>query len=160
MRAERLRGHHGLMNGDGAPCRPSATRHTQSRIEQWKYTDLRGALEGQVAAVSPKQILHSDRNPFAAVSAFQLSIADGCSQVPSSQIPLGIEMFDLGQLDDGAPDWVRQNYGEVLSRSAMGEASLAMMRGGIAMRVTAVTTPPVHLDSCKRRTPFIAGCCW
>jgi Fe-S cluster assembly protein SufD len=115
------------------------------RIEQWKYTDLRGALEGQVAAVSPKQILHSDRNPFAAVSAFQLSIADGCSQVPSSQIPLGIEMFDLGQLDDGAPDWVRQNYGEVLSRSAMGEASLAMMRGGIAMRVTAVTTPPVHL---------------
>ncbi len=115
------------------------------RIEQWKYTDLRGALEGQVAAVFPKQILHPDIDPFAAVSAFQLSIADGCFQLRSSQIPLGIEMFDLGQLDDGAPDWVRQNYGEVLSPSAMGEASLAMMRGGIAMRVTAATTTPVHL---------------
>jgi Fe-S cluster assembly protein SufD len=122
---------------DGVPNR---------RIEQWKYTDLRSALEGQGATVPPNQIMHSDPNPFSAISAFQLSIANGCLQEPSSQVPLGIELFDLGQLDDGVPDWVRQNLGEVLSRSAMGEASLGMMRGGIAMRVTAATTKPVHLE--------------
>lgn len=115
------------------------------RIEQWKYTDLRGALEAQSAAVSPGPVLHSDRNPFAAISAFQLSIADGSLTPPDSQIPPGIELFGLGQIDDGTPDWVKQNLGDVLSRSAMGEASLAMMRGGIAMRVTAATTTPVHL---------------
>ncbi|HWE06870.1 MAG TPA: Fe-S cluster assembly protein SufD [Rhizomicrobium sp.] len=117
------------------------------RIEQWKYTDLRGALEGQSATASSKPLLRPDRNPFAAISTFQLSIADGCLGEPNSQIPAGIELFNLGQLDDGAPDWVRQNLGEVLSRSAMGEASLAMMRGGLAMRVSAATTIPVHLGS-------------
>ncbi|HWY13774.1 MAG TPA: Fe-S cluster assembly protein SufD [Rhizomicrobium sp.] len=116
------------------------------RIEQWKYTDLRGALEAQSAAVLAGPVLHSDGNPFAAISAFQLSISNGCLQEPSSQIPLEIELFDLGRLDDEAPNWVRQNFGEALSRNTMGEASLGMMRGGIAMRVTAATTTPVHLD--------------
>lgn len=115
------------------------------RIEQWKYTDLRGALEAQSATLPARPVLHPDRNPFTAISALRLSIVDGCLKVPNSTIPPGIELFDLGQLDDSAPGWVKQNLGEVLSRSAMGEASLGLMRGGLAMRVTAPTSTPVDL---------------
>lgn len=115
------------------------------RTEQWKYTDLRGALEAQSAAVSPRLVLHSDRDPFGAISAFQISIADGYFAAPDAQIPPGIELFGLGEIDDGAPGWVKQNLGEVLSRRAMGDASLAMMRGGLAMHVTAAMAAPVHL---------------
>lgn len=115
------------------------------RVEEWKYSDLRNALEadGETCRLPSG----SDLDPFARIEAYQLVVRDGRLDAPPSgaNAPDGVEQYDLAMRDGDAPDWVRENLGNILPGNAMGHASLALMRGGVALRITRATDLPLHL---------------
>ena len=79
------------------------------RVEDWKYSDLRVALDGA-----------NDAAPTA-----NWDIAT---------LPSGVELFDLAGLSS-APDWVVKNFGGTSAPDAMSSASLAQARAGFALRI-------------------------
>jgi Fe-S cluster assembly protein SufD len=114
------------------------------RIEEWKYSDLRNALEAPRAHAKR---LTCAADPFAAIGGNRLVITDGRLDPNNSDHALsrGVDIVDLAALRDDAPDWLRTNFGEVLKGGAPGQASLAMMRGGVALRITSEVITPIHL---------------
>src|SRR5882724_3412453 len=80
------------------------------RIENWKYTDLKSALESA-----------NDSG----AGAVEWSIAS---------VPSEVELFDLAGLEN-APQWVQAHLGKAAVAEAMPAASLAMARTGFAIRV-------------------------
>src|SRR5579871_4933464 len=80
------------------------------RIENWKYTDLKTALEAA--------------NDFYG-SAIEWRIAS---------VPAGVELYDLSDLAN-APDWVKAHLGKAAGADAMPAASLVLARCGFALRV-------------------------
>jgi Fe-S cluster assembly protein SufD len=82
------------------------------RVEEWKYSDLRSALESR---------------PIQTIARADWTI---------EALPDGVEMFDLAVLGAGAPDWVAANLGAVQPNAgAMDAVSLALARGGVALRI-------------------------
>ncbi|HWD28468.1 MAG TPA: Fe-S cluster assembly protein SufD [Rhizomicrobium sp.] len=77
------------------------------RVEDWKYSDLKSAIDG--------------------------ANDDAAAQWSLAALPDGVESFDLAQAD--APDWVRKHFG-TLPQNAMASASFAQARSGVALRVT------------------------
>jgi hypothetical protein len=77
------------------------------RVEEWKYSDLRSAL-GDAGIGAAQAKLHV------------------------SQMPAGIESFDLSQVNP--PDWVAAHFGQA-HRNVMSAASLSLAQGGMAFRV-------------------------
>jgi Fe-S cluster assembly protein SufD len=90
------------------------------RIEEWKYSDLRTALDEDAVSTS------------------------GAAPWTLGAIPNGCQTFDLADFDHDAPDWVSRNLG-TLGAGAMDAASLAFAAGGLALRVSQPTTAPVRL---------------
>lgn len=86
------------------------------RIEEWKYSDLRGAL-GE-------------------------TISENSAEWQIGALPGGIELFDLSKAN--APEWVTRNLG-VAHDGAMEAASLAFAKNGVALRVTQTISEPVRL---------------
>ena len=80
------------------------------RIEEWKYSDLRTALDGA--------------NDVAPSAKWELSA-----------LPAGVELFDLSN-PAGAPDWVVKAFGTLTASDAMSSASLAEARVGFALKVS------------------------
>jgi Fe-S cluster assembly protein SufD len=80
------------------------------RVEDWKYSDLKTALEGA-------NDLGSD--------TIALTLAT---------LPAGVELFDLSNLAE-APDWVRDHLGKAALADAMPAAALALAHTGFAVRV-------------------------
>jgi Fe-S cluster assembly protein SufD len=130
-RAEALKRFHGA----GIPHR---------RIEEWKYSDLRSMLE---APREPATIVRTAADPFAAIKPAQLLIRDGRldSSISGNALPQGAEVLDLTVLGDDAPAWVKATFGEVLRGGAIGQASLALMQGGVALRISGHLATPIHL---------------
>jgi Fe-S cluster assembly protein SufD len=77
------------------------------RVEEWKYSDLKSAL--------------GEAGVGASVAEWQVG-----------NLPAGMEQFDLSQ--PNPPDWVRENFAEPV-RNVMSAASLALSKGGVALRV-------------------------
>lgn len=78
------------------------------RIEDWKYSDLKAAIDdvdagGKIIWTIEKQ-------------------------------PDGIEVFNLSKVRDGAPDWVERYFG-TLPQNTMASASFAQAPQGVAVRV-------------------------
>jgi len=90
------------------------------RIEEWKYSDLRTALDDEAVT--------------------------GAGQVQWSigSMPEGIETFDLAGLNNGAPDWVTRNLG-TLGAGAMDAAALAFGSSGLALHVRERTATPARI---------------
>src|SRR5271156_6629742 len=82
------------------------------RIEEWKYSDLRAALD-------------------------RAKIEDAITaKWRIENLPDGVELFNLSSSEDRAPDWVKRHLGTVgENANAMNAASLALARGGIALRI-------------------------
>jgi Fe-S cluster assembly protein SufD len=80
------------------------------RIEDWKYTDLKAALDGA-------------NDVEADTIGWEIA-----------KLPTGVELFDLADLSN-APDWVQAHFGKAAT-GAMSAASLATARSGFAVRVT------------------------
>jgi Fe-S cluster assembly protein SufD len=79
------------------------------RIEEWKYTDLKTALDSA-----------NDTDALTIAWTF-------------ATVPAGVELFDLSDLTH-APDWVQAHFGKAAT-GAMSAASLATARTGFAVRV-------------------------
>jgi Fe-S cluster assembly protein SufD len=90
------------------------------RVEDWKYTDLRGALEGAN------------------------DIGKGPS-VASVRNTAGLELFEFGGV---APAWVVENFAAAGMDGAMSAASLALSRSTLALRIPANAQPaePVEFE--------------
>ena len=80
------------------------------RVEDWKYSDLKVALEAAN------------------------DLAPGTIAWKFASVPSGGELFDLADLST-APEWVRTHFGESAHAGAMASASLALARSGFALRV-------------------------
>ena len=85
------------------------------RIEEWKYSDLRNALESQSEAVPIPRLVG---DPFAALPAPRLRITDGRldSPVSNNVLPEGLEVLDLALLREDAPD--ARGFLEILNTQA------------------------------------------
>jgi Fe-S cluster assembly protein SufD len=80
------------------------------RIENWKYTDLKTALEGANDA------------------------GENDIRCTIESLPDGVELFDLANLAH-APQWVQAQFGKAALADAMPAASLLLARTGFALRV-------------------------
>jgi len=103
-----------------------ATLRTQGvphrRIEEWKYTDLKTALEPA-------------NDSIAATAAWSIE-----------NVPTGVTLFDLADLS-AAPEWVRAHFGKAAAAETVPAASLALAEGGFALHVArnAVVTEAVRV---------------
>jgi Fe-S cluster assembly protein SufD len=113
------------------------------RVEEWKYSDLRNALEAESGAAS-EGIAVASCDPFAAIAGPRLVIRDGMFDAPAILLPDNIDVIDLAALGGDAPDWVTQNFGCVLA-TGMGQSSFALMCGGVAIRVRRGAEAQLHL---------------
>ena len=114
------------------------------RVEEWKYSDLRSALEAPRIA---EKLPVSAADPFAAVACTEIRVRDGRldSKHLEQPLPRGVELMDLAALRENAPDWVQAHFGKVLEGGTVGQASLALMRGGVALRIGGDAATRLHL---------------
>ncbi len=112
------------------------------RIEDWKYSDLRTALSSPAAVAEGAPTIA----PFTDIAGTRLDIRDGVLASDLSKVPPTLEVCDLSDLD-AAPDWVRAQFGAQEARE-MAAASLALLAGGVALRVKSGVTveEPLHLN--------------
>ncbi|MBL6852539.1 MAG: Fe-S cluster assembly protein SufD [Alphaproteobacteria bacterium] len=82
------------------------------RIEDWKYSDLKTAIEG--------------------------ANDDAAASWSVGTLPEGVELFDLSHAN--APAWVQKHFG-TLPQNAMASASFAHARTGFALRVSRDKAP-------------------
>lgn len=111
------------------------------RIEEWKYSDLRTALEAERKGVEPSA---AAPDPFAAIAGPRIVLCDGLFDGAQTNGADSFEVQDLAKLGEDGPDWVRRHLGQVLA-NGIGEASLAFMRGGVAVRVPRGVHAQIHL---------------
>lgn len=103
-----------------------ATLRTQGvphrRIEEWKYSDLKTALEPA-------------NDSIAATAAWSIE-----------NVPTGVTLFDLADLS-AAPEWVRAHFGKAAAAETVPAASLVLAQGGFALHVArnAVVTEAVRV---------------
>ncbi len=111
------------------------------RVEDWKYSDLRAALSAERSVGSA-----ATANPFAAIAGTRLDIRDGKLVTALADMPKTVDAFDLADLAN-APDWVQAHLGQT-GKDGMAAASLALMAGGVALRVASgvMVEEPVHLN--------------
>lgn len=121
------------------------------RVEEWKYSDLRNALEAQGGSAT---ILREATDPFGEIPGTRILVADGrlCPANSDASLSGGLEVMDLSALRCDAPDWVKTHFGEILKGGAIGQVSLALMRGGVALRITPELAAPVHLHFAQRES--------
>lgn len=104
------------------------------RAESWKWTDLANVLDsGSLVPVGPAEA--ADQAPLFPGQANELSFVGG--YLTGATVQDGIEVVDLAKPGAEVPGWVREHLG-MLARGPdqpMGAASLALMRGGAAIRV-------------------------
>jgi Fe-S cluster assembly protein SufD len=105
------------------------------RVEAWKYTDLANALEGDLEPVSGIADAKEVVNPFGVASTAEIVLSHGFLQEVSNGH--GLDIVNLSALDARTPAWVRDHLGTMAAGSdqPLGAASLALMRGGAAVRV-------------------------
>jgi len=104
------------------------------RLESWKYTDLANAIESELTPAPSFRGEIREQTPFQH-SGPELLLAGGF--LHRTVRDDGIEIFDLARLGAETPDWVTANFGKMASgaEQPLGAASLALMRGGVAICV-------------------------
>ena len=115
------------------------------RVEAWHYTDLRNKLapDGYEPATPwPGAIASAD--PFAGVDAYRIVLANGFVRRDLSTVPDGVELVYLS--DGDYPDWLREHLGRLSGAGETAALNMALMRDGVALRVTAALDRPLHLQ--------------
>ena len=121
------------------------------RVEAWKYTDLANAIEGELSPALRSEQPVSDEETFGQAGARVLMVDGFVHQLREAD---GIEIFDLSRLDAGTPDWVKGSLGQTVAGEdqPMGAVSLALMRGGVAIRVPASGTLELDFRNSAHRS--------
>ena len=111
------------------------------RVEDWKYSDLRAVLSADAAVP-----VATAGNPFAEIAGTRLDIRDGKLVTALAAMPKTVDAFDLANVAN-APDWVQAHLGRT-GKDGMAAASLALMAGGVALRVASgvMVEEPLHLN--------------
>jgi Fe-S cluster assembly protein SufD len=111
----------------------AATGVPNRRVEAWKYTDLANALDPGLQPASALQAVKPDT--IFPPQEIELSFANGF--LVGGANDKRIELIDLAKLEAQTPAWLRDYLGILASGAdqPMGAASLALMRGGAAIRV-------------------------
>lgn len=123
------------------------------RMEAWKYTDLAGALESELEPATPFRLTPVETgalaDPFAGVRTARIVLVDGyLHYIGGTALAEEIDVVDLSQLSARTPRWVEDHLGKMAAGAdqALGAASLALMRGGVAIRVRAGAAPATPLQ--------------
>jgi Fe-S cluster assembly protein SufD len=105
------------------------------RVEAWKFTDLASAIEDSLEPVSKGSSPVVEKGVFGSAAGARAVMVHG--MLHRAVIEDGIEIVDLGALGSQTPDWVREHLGTLAcgAEQPMGAASLALMRGGVAILV-------------------------
>ena len=121
----------------------AATGVPTRRVEAWKYTDLANALESELEPAAPFHGALAEEAAFAAPDAHLLLVNGFLHRMHGAN---GLDIVDLGALAGNTPDWVKENLGLMAAGhdQPLGAASLALMRGGVAVKVRERAT--LHLD--------------
>ncbi len=127
------------------------TRHAES----WKYTDLAAALESDLEPATAfragTEVPAAITGNFSPKGATQITLVNGYLHlIGGAELSKSLDVVDLAQLSVRTPEWVEKHLGLHASAAdqALGAASLALMRGGVAIRVkaNAKDLPPLHLN--------------
>lgn len=110
------------------------------RVEEWKYSDLHNAVETEHQF--PAETAQAD--PFGTIAWPCIVLRDGVFDAVQSGNDEGVEIENFARPGKDAPDWIQRQLGQVLT-NAMGNASLAFMEGGVALRVCRGTEAHIHL---------------
>jgi len=127
------------------------------RVEAWKYFDLANLLEQDLHAVGESRSV-PEANPLFAQEPNRLIFSGGfLKQVAAED---GIEIVDLTHLGAEAPAWVRENLGKLAAGpdQPLGAASLALMRGGAAIRIRRDTSLVLDFSNPVLTSPAVSHC--
>jgi Fe-S cluster assembly protein SufD len=120
------------------------------RLEAWKYTDLAAALESVLEPATPYRGTGGERDaahdPFAGINAMRVTLINGFLHfIGGSPLAEEIDVVDLAEISARTPEWVKQHLGARAAEAdqTLGAASLALMRGGLAIRVRSGTAKPL-----------------
>ncbi len=127
------------------------------RFEAWKYTDLASALDG---SLPPLTIAPAAAEPSAIFPRQESELVFGGGFLKHAHAGGKIEIVDLSKLDTSTPAWVKQNLGVLASGSGqpMGAVSLALMRGGAAIRVRGDSSLQLHFTNSPAEQPAASHC--
>jgi Fe-S cluster assembly protein SufD len=108
------------------------------RVEAWKYTDLANLLDEGLAPATPFDGVVTAKSAFSGFAGAQISLVCGFFHGVEGTTSNGLEIADLGALGSKTPNWVKDSLGLLASGAdqPLGAASLGLMRGGVAVRVT------------------------
>ncbi len=127
------------------------TRH----VEAWKYTDITAIvgsdLEPATSFRAGVEVPEAGSGSFSFAGATQITLVNGYLHLISgAELSKSIDVVDLAQLSVRTPEWVEKHLGLCASAAdqALGAASLALMRSGVAIRVKAGAKdlPPLHFN--------------
>ena len=112
----------------------AATGVPGRRVEAWKFTDLASVLEDDLSPAEAASGTFADARMFDSEGARVVLVHGRVRDVTAFD---GLEIVDLSSLDAKTPDWVAGHLGLLASGvdQPMGAAALALMRGGVAVRV-------------------------
>jgi hypothetical protein len=131
----------------------AATGIPTRRVEAWKYTDLANALESELEPATPFHGTLAEGDALAASDAHLLLVNGFLHRTRAAN---GVDIVDLGALAGNVPDWVKENLGLLAAGrdSPLGAASLALMRGGVAVRVRQRATLDLDFGSASLHYTF------
>lgn len=143
-----------------AESRFAAEGLPHSRIEAWRYTDLRKALPHDLAAPAPWSgaVVREGAlaDPFAGLDADTLVFTNGVFRADLSRLP-GEAAIRIADLSGDPPEWARDALAAPREAPAapMADLALARMTGGVAIRVSHnfKAARPLHLAFLNRSSP-------
>ena len=127
------------------------TRH----IETWKFTDLAAVVEGDLEPATSCLARQEETDAITGIlplsRATQITLVNGYLHlIGGTELSKFVDVVDLAQLSVRTPEWVEKHLGLHASAAdqALGAASLALMRGGVAIRVraNAKDLPSLHVN--------------
>jgi len=151
------------------------------RIEEWRWTDLRRALqnaflpltEPATPAAGAIEALMAN-SPFTGLDAARLVFVDGRFDPQRSELPVaeGLTVLTLGDVPDAAPAWLKESFGKLYGpeQDPIRALNTAFLRDGAAIHVAAgisiaqpieivsiVSDPAAHLSGLRNVVVLEAG---
>ncbi|BAQ17208.1 Fe-S cluster assembly protein SufD [Methyloceanibacter caenitepidi] len=130
------------------------------RVEEWKYTDLRGALDSVPPLLAEADVAVSDADlemaigkAFMTLPAYRLVVAAGEFRADLSDVEglrkAGVEIAPLAQMLESPPSWLKASLEEAGGRrdDVVIALNTALMTAGVAVRLPDGLTlqKPIHL---------------
>ncbi len=127
------------------------------RVEAWKYTDLANLLEPDLLPITGSGDADERVSPLLDESNHLRLFNGFLSRCASDD---AIDIVDLSALRGEVPDWLRENFGVLACGpdQPMGAASLALMRGGVAIRVRRDNSLALHFSNGASLRPCVSHC--